>query len=88
MVLSCRGPAYNPYLEHALPDTSKESNSNLVTAEDVADYPTDFSAMPEEWIDRLSKRGEQVTRALVKQYWSSREQAVGDPVRNSSGGDP
>ncbi|MBO79811.1 patatin-like phospholipase family protein [Citromicrobium bathyomarinum] len=62
--------------------------ADLVTAEDVADYPTDFSAMPEEWIDRLSKRGEQVTRALVKQYWSSREQAVGDPVRNSSGGDP
>lgn len=55
-------------LTHSPPD--------LVTAESVADYPTDFSAMPDEWIDRLVKRGEQVTRALIKQYWSSSEQPV------------
>lgn len=30
---------------------------DLVTREEVYDYPTDFSAMPEEWIRRLSKRG-------------------------------
>ena len=64
-------------LTHAPPD--------LVTAEEVADYPTDFSAMPDEWIDRLSKRGEQVTRALIKQYWSSREQPV--DVADAGGND-
>lgn len=46
---------------------------NLVTADQVADYPTDFSAMPEEWIEKLVKRGEQLTKALLGQYWPEGE---------------
>lgn len=42
--------------------------TDLVSREDVHGYPTDFSAMPEEWIEKLSKRGEQLTRALVAEH--------------------
>ncbi len=42
---------------------------DLVTREEAYNYPTDFSAMPEEWIDRLSSRGEQLTKALVAEHW-------------------
>ncbi|CTQ34813.1 patatin-like phospholipase family protein [Jannaschia rubra] len=41
---------------------------NLVPRGDVQDYPTDFSAMPKPWIDRLIRRGEQQTRAVIAQY--------------------
>lgn len=41
---------------------------DLVKREEVDAYPTDFSAMSEEWIDRLSKRGEQVTLAVLKEH--------------------
>ncbi|WP_352899934.1 patatin-like phospholipase family protein [Mesorhizobium sp. M0833] len=41
---------------------------DLVTAKMAASYPTDFSAMPVEWIDRLSKRGEQLTLALLQEH--------------------
>jgi len=41
---------------------------NLVRRAEVAGYPTDFSAMPEEWIERLSKRGEQLTLALLREH--------------------
>lgn len=43
---------------------------DLVTREEAYAYPTDFSAMPEEWIDKLSRRGEQLTKALVQEHWS------------------
>lgn len=43
---------------------------DLVTRASVAGYPTDFSAMPEEWIDRLSRRGEQLVHALLAEHWS------------------
>ena len=43
---------------------------NLVRCEDVADYPTDFSPMSQAWIDKLVTRGEQLTKALLTQYWS------------------
>lgn len=43
---------------------------NLVTREDAYAYPTDFSAMPTEWIDKLSRRGQQLTRALIEEHWS------------------
>ncbi len=39
--------------------------SELVPRHEVIDYPTDFAAMPERWIDALSNRGEQLTRVLV-----------------------
>lgn len=41
---------------------------NLVSREDAYAYPTDFSAMPEEWIEKLSRRGEQLTKALVAEH--------------------
>jgi NTE family protein len=31
-------------------------------------YPTDFNAMPDEWIDRLSLRGEQLILCLARAY--------------------
>lgn len=43
---------------------------DLVTRESVDAYPTDFSAMPTEWIDRLSRRGEQLVHALLAEHWS------------------
>ena len=41
----------------------------LIPREEVIDYPIDFAAMSNEWIDRLSGRGEQLTRALVAYYF-------------------
>lgn len=42
--------------------------ANWVSRDDVIDYQVDFCAMPEETIQRLSRRGEILTRALVTQY--------------------
>lgn len=44
--------------------------TDLVRREEVHSYPTDFSAMPNEWIDRLSLRGEQLTLCLAREYLS------------------
>jgi len=41
---------------------------DLVAREDAHIYPTNFNAMPADWIDRLSKRGEQLTICLVNAY--------------------
>jgi NTE family protein len=41
---------------------------DLVRRAAVADYPTDFSAMPSEWIEKLSKRGEQLTLAVIREH--------------------
>ena len=41
---------------------------DLVSREEVLNYPTDFSAMNEEYIERLTKRGEQLTRWLIARY--------------------
>lgn len=43
--------------------------AKLVTAASVAGYGTNFSAMDDVWIDRLSLRGEQLVIALVKEHW-------------------
>jgi NTE family protein len=43
---------------------------NLVPRTQVVDYPTNFAPMTDEWIDRLSIRGEQLTRSLVPHYLS------------------
>ena len=48
------------YLPHQPPD--------LVHRDTVADYPTDFAAMSQEDIDRISLRGEQITRMLITRY--------------------
>ncbi|MDD9984619.1 MAG: patatin-like phospholipase family protein [Gammaproteobacteria bacterium] len=42
--------------------------ANWVDRQEVIRYPTDFSAMSEVNIQRLSGRGEAITRALVTQY--------------------
>ncbi len=42
--------------------------ADLVTRDQVADYPTDFGAMPAKWIERLSKRGEQMTLAVIREH--------------------
>ena len=42
--------------------------ADLVTREEAYAYPTDFSAMPEEWIDKLSRRGEQLTKAVIAEH--------------------
>lgn len=41
---------------------------DLVRQDEVFEYPTDFSAMRVEDIDRLAKRGEQLTRSLITYY--------------------
>jgi NTE family protein len=41
---------------------------DLVTREEAYAYPTDFNAMSEEWVERLARRGEQLTRALVAEH--------------------
>jgi len=45
-------------------------NPNLVPREEVIAYPTDFAPMPDYWINRLSERGEQLTRLLTTYYLS------------------
>ena len=42
--------------------------AGLVTREEAYAYPTDFSAMPEDWIDKLCQRGEQLTTALIAEH--------------------
>ncbi len=43
--------------------------ANLVRREEAHAYPTDFNAMPHEWIERLSLRGEQLTLCLARAYF-------------------
>lgn len=42
--------------------------NQLIPRDDVFGYPTNFAPMKEEWIEKLSSRGEQLTRALVSYY--------------------
>jgi len=42
--------------------------TDLISRSEVIGYPTDFGAMSDEWIAKLSARGEQLTRMLVGQY--------------------
>jgi NTE family protein len=42
--------------------------ANLVRREEAHPYPTNFDAMPTEWIERLSLRGEQLTFCLAQAY--------------------
>ena len=43
---------------------------SLAPRGEVVNYPTNFAPMEEEWIDKLSARGEQLTRVLVSIYLS------------------
>ena len=56
-----------PYLGQR-DDLMKFAPADLVTREETHDYPTDFSAMEDGWIDLLRRRGEQVTKALVQEH--------------------
>lgn len=56
-----------PYLGQ-LDKTLPAPPSDLVRREEAHSYPTDFNAMPREWIDRLSIRGEQLTLCLARAY--------------------
>jgi len=56
-----------PYLDQDDEDLAYPP-PDLVRRSAVAGYPTNFSAMPEEWIDKLSKRGEQLTLALIREH--------------------
>jgi integrative and conjugative element protein (TIGR02256 family) len=56
--------AYLGQIDHRLPYAPVD----LVGREEVYEYPTDFSPMCIEDINRISKRGEQITRTLVTYY--------------------
>lgn len=58
-----------PYLDQNDAELTHRPD-NYVSRAEVDAYPTNFSAMPSEWIDRLSLRGEQQVDALIDQYWS------------------
>ena len=42
--------------------------ADLISREQVIDYPTDFRAMSQSNLDLLAGRGEQLTRILIEQY--------------------
>ena len=46
----------------------KTPPADLVTREDTSAYPTDFYAMNPAWVDRLCRRGEQLTKALIAEH--------------------
>jgi NTE family protein len=56
-----------PYLDQA-DERLAYPPADLVRREAIAGYPTNFSAMPVEWIERLSKRGEQLTLAVIREH--------------------
>ena len=68
LVKAKRVKALTPYLGQ---DDTKLAfpPADLVTLSEVVDYPTDFSVMSETWIDLLSRRGEQLTNALIAEHW-------------------
>lgn len=42
--------------------------ADLIPRNEVMDYPTNFAPMSDAWIDKLSARGEQLTKLLVVYY--------------------
>ncbi len=56
-----------PYLDQN-DEALKYPPIDLVRRASVAGYPTDFSAMSDEWIEKLSRRGEQLTLALIREH--------------------
>jgi len=42
--------------------------ADLIPRSEVIGYPTNFGPMSEDWIDKLSRRGDQLTRHLVPLY--------------------
>jgi NTE family protein len=58
--------------------------ADLVTREEAYAYPTDFFAMKPEWIDRLSRRGEQLTRALIAEHAPTLARTMDNGMAQSS----
>jgi len=56
-----------PYLGQQ-DDRLPQKPDNLISREEVIDYPTDFAPMSDKWIDKLYGRGEQLTKLLVSYY--------------------
>jgi integrative and conjugative element protein (TIGR02256 family) len=56
-----------PYLGQA-DDRLPWAPADLIARATVVDYPTDFSPMRDEDIERLATRGEQLTRLLIAHY--------------------
>lgn len=46
----------------------KHRPADFVTREEAYGYPTDFFAMSEDWLERLVRRGGQLTTALVMEH--------------------
>ena len=65
-----RGTLRNFVLPYLGQDDSrlKFPPEDLVTREEAYAYPTNFSAMSPAWIERLSRRGEQLTKALITEH--------------------
>jgi len=42
--------------------------ADLISRNEVVDYPTDFSAMSDQSLEKLTSRGEQLTRVLIDHY--------------------
>lgn len=76
----------HPYLGQA-DDRLLCAPPDLIRCEEVAGYPTNFSAMSEEWIDRLVKRGEQVTHALLAEHWAAIMAEAGEQPRPTASRD-
>jgi NTE family protein len=61
-----------PYLgqkDGALEHQGIQLPEDFVEREEVIYYPTDFAAMPRGDLDRLTRRGEQLTELLIGKYW-------------------
>jgi NTE family protein len=74
-----------PYLgqsDRELPDPP----ADLVRREEAHAYPTDFNPMPEEWINRLSLRGEQLTLCLARAYIPELINEQGPDFENAEAG--
>jgi NTE family protein len=56
-----------PYLDQN-DDRLLNPPPDLIKRETVIGYPTNFSSMPDDWIERLSKRGEQLTLCVIRQH--------------------
>ena len=52
--------------------------TDLVSREETYAYPTNFSAMSNEWIEKLTCRGSQLTKALIKEHYPDIVRNCGD----------
>lgn len=48
------------------------SGALTVTRDEALGYPTDFSAIPDEWVEKLILRGQEVMDAILNEHWPNR----------------